>query len=54
MKLYFHSTRNSQDCYTSYEGMAEEVARSLMEAIGHSSIESITEQTYLTAVQAEE
>ena len=52
MKLYFRSSRWGQTCrHTSYEGVSEALARQLMEEIGHTDIEEITEEEYLAATQ---
>ncbi len=50
MKTYIKSTRNDNDTYSSHEGMDLLVITSLLEAIGHSSIIPIDEQTFLDAV----
>lgn len=46
MKLYIRSNRSGQIIYTSCDGMAESLIRTLMEEIGHTDIEVITEQEY--------
>lgn len=49
MTLYFQSTKNNGTVYTMQEGMDEATILQLMADIGHSNIQSITEQAYLTA-----
>lgn len=46
MVLFIRSTRNAEPVYSSYDGMSEEMVRSLMADLGHTDIELLSEEDF--------
>lgn len=47
MRLYFKYLRDGKEVYSSHFGMAQELVIQLLEALGSSSIEVVTEEAYI-------
>lgn len=51
--IYIQSTRNGLTVYSAYTGMEESTIRALMEEIGHTNIQVMTEEDYIAATNLE-
>lgn len=50
--LYYQSTRDGSTVYTSHNGMDATLVLSLLEELGHTNVQSLSEEDYLVAIAA--